>query len=171
VLLLTLGTGVGGGVLLGGQLFTGHGGAAAEPGLITVDPDGPPCNSGNRGSLEQFCSLSGLARLSPLEPAELCRRADAGDPQALEVWRTYGRWLGIGLTSLVYVLTPELVLVGGGLSAASRHFLPAAQAELEQRVQAESRAGLRLQAAALGNGAGRLGAARLAQQRLLATGA
>ena len=171
VLLLTLGTGVGGGVLLGGQLFTGHGGAAAEPGLITVDPDGPPCNSGNRGSLEQFCSLSGLARLSPLEPAELCRRADAGDPQALEVWRTYGRWLGIGLTSLVYVLTPELVLLGGGLSAASRHFLPAAQAELEQRVQAESRAGLRLQAAALGNGAGRLGAARLAQQRLLATGA
>jgi glucokinase len=171
VLLLTLGTGVGGGVLLGGQLFTGHGGAAAEPGLITVDPEGPACNSGNRGSLEQFCSLSGLARLSSLDPVELCRRADAGDVQALEVWRTYGRWLGIGLTSLVYVLTPELVLVGGGLSAASRHFLPAAQAELEQRVQAESRAGLRLQAAALGNGAGRLGAARLAQQRLLATGA
>jgi glucokinase len=166
VLLLTLGTGVGGRVLLGGQLFTGHGGAAAEPGLIGVDPEGPPCNSGNRGSLEQFCSIAGLGRLSPLDPAELCRRADGGDAEALAVWARYGRWLGIGLTSLVYVLTPELVLIGGGLSAASHHFLPVAQAELEQRVQAESRAGLKLRCAALGNGAGRLGAARLALQRL-----
>ena len=166
VLLLTLGTGVGGGVLLGGRLFTGHGGAAAEPGLICVDPEGPPCNSGNRGSLEQFCSIGGLGRLSPLDPKELCRRADGGDGEALAVWRTYGRWLGIGLSSLVYVLTPRLVLIGGGLSAASAHFLPAAQAELEQRVQAESRAGLELRRAALGNGAGRLGAARLALERL-----
>ena len=166
VLLLTLGTGVGGGVLLGGKLFTGHGGAAAEPGLICVDPEGPPCNSGNRGSLEQFCSIGGLARLSPLDPKELCRRADGGDGEALAVWRAYGRWLGIGLSSLVYVLTPRLVLIGGGLSAASAHFLPAAQAELEQRVQAESRAGLELRRAALGNGAGRLGAARLALERL-----
>ena len=166
VLLLTLGTGVGGGVMLNGRLFTGHGGAAAEPGLIGVDPQGPPCNSGNRGSLEQFCSIGGLARLSPLDPAELCRRADAGDADALAVWAQYGRWLGLGLTSLVYVLTPELVLIGGGLSAASHHFLPAAQAELEQRVQAESRAGLQLRRAALGNGAGRLGAARLALERL-----
>ena len=168
VLLLTLGTGVGGGVMLNGRLFTGHGGAAAEPGLIGVDPQGPPCNSGNRGSLEQFCSIGGLARLSPLDPAELCRRADAGDADALAVWAQYGRWLGLGLTSLVYVLTPELALIGGGLSAASHHFLPAAQAELEQRVQAESRAGLQLRRAALGNGAGRLGAARLALERLAA---
>ncbi len=166
VLLLTLGTGVGGGVLLGGRLFTGHGGAAAEPGLICVDPEGPPCNSGNRGSLEQFCSIGGLGRLSPLDPKELCRRADGGDGEALAVWCAYGRWLGIGLSSLVYVLTPRLVLIGGGLSAASAHFLPAAQAELEQRVQAESRAGLELRRAALGNGAGRLGAARLALERL-----
>jgi glucokinase len=157
---------VGGGVLLGGQLFTGHGGAAAEPGLIGVDPEGPPCNSGNRGSLEQYCSIAGLGRLSPLDPAELCRLADGGDPQALAVWQRYGRWLGIGLSSLVYVLTPELVLIGGGLSAASHHFLPAVLAELEQRVQAESRAGLEVRRAALGNGAGRLGAARLALDRL-----
>ena len=166
VLLLTLGTGVGGGVLLGGQLFTGHGGAAAEPGLICVDPEGPPCNSGNRGSLEQFCSIGGLARLSPLDPRRLCELADAGDADALDVWIRYGRWLGVGLSSLIYVLTPQLVLIGGGLSAASDHFLPAALAEVHQRVQAESRAGLELRRCALGNGAGRLGAARLALDRL-----
>ncbi len=166
VLLLTLGTGVGGGVLLGGELFLGHGGAAAEPGLISVDPDGPPCRSGNRGSLEQYASLAGLARLSPLDPFELSRQADGGDAEALAVWESYGRWLGIGLSSLLYVLTPELVLIGGGLSAASDHFLPAVWREVEERVLAVSREGLRIRRCALGNGAGRLGAAWLARQRL-----
>jgi glucokinase len=167
VLLLTLGTGVGGGVLLGGNLFTGHGGAAAEPGLICIDPEGPACNSGNRGSLEQFCSIGALARESPLSPQELCCLADQGDAEALAIWQRYGRRLGVGLSSLIYVLTPELVLIGGGLSAASAHFLPAVLAEVEQRVQRESRQGLELRRCALGNGAGRLGAARLALDRLL----
>ena len=167
VLLLTLGTGVGGGVLLGGRLFTGHGGAAAEPGLICIDPAGPPCNSGNRGSLEQFCSIGALARQSSLTPHELCQQADAGDPEALAIWQRYGRHLGVGLSSLIYVLTPELVLIGGGLSAASHHFLPSALEEVEHRVQRESRQGLEIRRCALGNGAGRLGAARLALDRLL----
>ena len=167
VLLLTLGTGVGGGVLLGGNLFTGHGGAAAEPGLICIDPEGPACNSGNRGSLEQFCSIGALARESPMSPQELCCLADQGDAEALAIWQRYGRRLGVGLSSLIYVLTPELVLIGGGLSAASAHFLPAVLAEVEQRVQRESRQGLELRRCALGNGAGRLGAARLALDRLL----
>jgi glucokinase len=166
VVLLTLGTGVGGAVLLNGQLFTGHGGAAAEPGLIGIQPDGPPCNSGNRGSLESYCSMAGLARLSPLEPPELLRQADAGDPQALAVWQAYGERLGIGISSLLYVFTPQLVLLGGGLSAASHHFLPAVWRSVTERVLAVSREGLRLERCALGNGAGRLGAARLALERL-----
>jgi glucokinase len=166
VLLLTLGTGVGGAVLLDGELFTGHRGAAAEPGLIGIDPDGPACNSGNRGSLEAYCSRRGLARLSPLDPAELCRLADRGDAAALEVWQAYGRLLGIGLSSLIYVLTPELVLLGGGISGASAHVLPAVWQEVEQRVQAASREGWVIRRCSLGNGAGRLGAARLARDRL-----
>ena len=165
-ILLTLGTGVGGAVLLGGQLFSGHGGAAGELGLICVDPEGPSCNSGNNGSLEQFCSIAGLGRLSPLDPGELSRLADLGDAAALEVWRRYGQWLGIGLSSLLYVLTPEVVLIGGGLSAASRHFLPAVWHEVNRRVLAQSCSGLEIRACALGNGAGRLGAAKLALDRL-----
>ena len=165
-ILLTLGTGVGGGVMLAGSLFTGHGGAAGELGLIGLDPDGPPCRSGNRGSLEQYCSIAGLARLSPIAPAELCRLADAGDSAALAVWARYGQLLGIGLSSLLYVLTPQLVLLGGGLSGASHHFLPAVWAELKQRVLAVSREGLEIRPCALGNGAGRLGAAKLALDRL-----
>ena len=166
VILLTLGTGVGGGILLNGELFSGHAGAAGELGLIGLDPDGPACRSGNRGSLEQHCSIGGLARLSPLDPPELSRRAEAGDGEALAVWERYGQLLGIGLSSLIYVLTPQRVLLGGGLSAAFPHFLPALRRELEERVLAVSREGLEILPCALGNGAGRLGAARLAQQRL-----
>ena len=166
VLLLTLGTGVGGGVLLGGRLFTGHRGAAAEPGLIGVDHEGAPCNSGNRGSLETFCSIRGLGQLSAVPADELGRRADAGGPEALAVWQRYGSLLGTGLSSLIYVLTPQLVLLGGGLSGASQHFLPAVWEQVKQRVQAASREGLQIRRAALGNGAGRLGAALLAAERL-----
>ena len=167
VLLLTLGTGVGGGVMLGGQLFTGHNGAAAEPGLITLFPDGPDCNSGNRGSLEQFASITGLTRLSGSEPSSLAMAASNGDAKALAHWERYGQLLGTGISSLVYVFTPQLVLVGGGLAGASEHFLPAVRREVSTRVQAVSREGLQIKPCALGNGAGRLGAARLAIQRLL----
>ena len=164
-ILLTLGTGVGGGVLINGSLFSGPDGAGAELGLVGVDPEGPPCHSGNRGSLEQYCSIAGLGRLSPLDPAELCRRAAAGDGEAMAVWEQYGRRLGQGLSSVLYMLSPRLVLIGGGLSAAIDHFLPALWRELEQRVLPESREGLVIRRCALGNGAGRLGAARLALER------
>ena len=165
VVLLTLGTGVGGGVLLSGRLFTGHNGAAAEPGLIGITPDGPVCNSGNSGSLEQFASLTGLRRLSDRDPVELSRLAELSDPEAMEVWTRYGTTLGIGISSLVYLFTPQLVLLGGGLAGAANHFLPAVRAEVQRRVQAVSREGLSIQACSLGNGAGRLGAACLALQR------
>ena len=167
VVLLTLGTGVGGGVMLAGQLFTGHHGAAAEPGLITLFPDGPECNSGNRGSLEQFASIAGLKRLSGVEPSSLALAASSGDPQAISHWDRYGQLLGTGISSLVYMFTPQLVLVGGGLAGASEYFLPAVRQEVATRVQSVSREGLQIKACALGNGAGRLGAARLAIQRLL----
>ncbi|CAK6695663.1 ROK family protein [Synechococcus sp. CCY9201] len=168
VVLLTLGTGVGGAVILQGNLFLGHRGAAAEPGLICLDPDGPECNSGNRGSLEQHCSISGLQRLSPLSPQELCQRADGGDAAAIEVWSAYGRLLGVGITSLLYLFTPERVLIGGGLSGACHHFLPAVWEEVTRRVLPVSREGLDIRPCELGNGAGRLGAALLALERLSA---
>ena len=166
VVLLTLGTGVGGGVMLGGKLFTGHNGAAAEPGLITLFPEGPDCNSGNRGSLEQYASITGLGRLRDAEPSSLAMAASRGDEQAKAQWERYGQLLGTGISSLVYMFTPQLVLLGGGLAGASEHFLPAVRREVNTRVQAVSREGLQIKPCALGNGAGRLGAARLAIDRL-----
>ena len=164
LIMLTLGTGVGGAIILDGKLFTGHQGAAGELGLISLNPDGPPCNSGNQGSLEQYVSVQAIRRQTGLEPAELGHRAKAGDPEALQFWECYGRHLGIGLASLIYILTPEAIVIGGGVSASAEFFFPAALAEIERRVLPSSREGLQLLLAELGNQAGMVGAAKLAWQ-------
>jgi glucokinase len=164
--LLTLGTGVGGAIFLNGELFTGHAGSAGELGLITLDATGHVCNSGNSGSLEQFLSGNAIRRMTGKEPHELGNLAAAGDAEALEFWESYGRNLGIGLTSILYVLTPEVAIVGGGISASAEYFLPAAEREINTRVMAVSRPGFKLIRAELGNRAGMTGAARLAWSML-----
>ncbi|MGB5961056.1 MAG: ROK family protein [Coleofasciculaceae cyanobacterium] len=164
LILLTLGTGVGGAVILDGKLFTGHQGAGAELGLITFNPDGPNCASGNQGSLEQYTSVQAIRRRTGKEPHELGEMARNGDKYALEFWQSYGRDLGVGLASLIYILTPEAVIIGGGVSASAEFFLPAAKTEIERRVLAICRANLQLIVAELGNTAGMVGAAKLAWQ-------
>ncbi|MBE9128757.1 MULTISPECIES: ROK family protein [unclassified Coleofasciculus] len=166
LILLTLGTGVGGAIILDGKLFTGHQGAAGELGLITLKPDGLPCNSGNQGSLEQYLSIGAIRHRTGKEPAELGVMAKAGDSLALEFWERYGRDLGVGLASLIYVLTPEAIVIGGGVSASAEFFFPAALAQIERRVLSTSRVGLQLLQAKLGNQAGMVGAAKLALQMM-----
>ncbi|MEO0532847.1 MAG: ROK family protein [Cyanobacteria bacterium P01_A01_bin.123] len=165
LILLTLGTGVGGAVILNGQLFVGRTGAAGELGLITLNPNGPPCNSGNQGSLEQHCSVQAVRRETGCEPGELAAKAKAGDSEAIAFWQQYGRHLGAGITSLIYVLTPEVVVLGGGISAGAELFLPTTLAEIERRVIPSSREGLQVLLAELGNQAGTVGAAKLALQK------
>ena len=169
LILLTLGTGVGGAVILDGQLFTGRTGAAGELGLITLDPDGHPCNSGNQGSLEQHCSIQAIRRETGLEPGVLAQRAEAGEPDAIAFWQQYGRHLGVGLASLIYILTPEAVILGGGISAGAKLFLPTTLSEIERRVLPSSREDLKVVLAELGNQAGTVGAAKLALQKFYAT--
>ncbi|MCG9886097.1 MAG: ROK family protein [Cyanobacteria bacterium] len=165
-LLVTLGTGVGGAVILDGNLFVGPRGTGGELGLITLDPKGHPCNSGNDGSLEQHVSVQAIRRRTGLEPHELAANARSGDPEAIAFWTTYGQELGAGLASLIYVLTPEAIAIGGGISASADLFFPALMAELERRVLPSSREGLEILVAELGNQAGCVGAARLAWNRV-----
>lgn len=166
LLLLSLGTGVGGAVIMGSKLLTGRLGIATEPGLILLDPSGPPCNSGNHGSLEQHCSIAALKRLSGLEPAVLAERAAQQEQTALAHWQTYGRRLGMGIASLAYLFTPERVLLGGGIAGALPYFRIGLEEELQQRLLPMFRQGMVILPCALGNGAGRAGAARLALDRL-----
>lgn len=165
VLVLTLGTGVGGAIILNGELFVGRLGTAGELGLITLDPNGPPCNSGNRGSLEQHVSVQAVRRRTGQEPHQVAALARSGDPEAIAFWHAYGRDLGAGLASLIYIFTPEAIVLGGGISASLDLFLPTVEAELAQRVLPSSREGLVIVPAQLGNQAGTLGAAKLAWSR------
>jgi glucokinase len=164
MILLTLGTGVGGAIILNGKLFTGHLGSAGELGLITFNPDGHNCNSGNQGSLEQYVSATAIYRDTNKTPAELGQLAENNDLKALTFWQNYGKQLGVGLASLIYILTPEVIVIGGGVSASSKFFLPSTEIEIHRRVLPSSRVGLKLVVAELGNQAGMVGAAKLAWQ-------
>lgn len=166
LILLTLGTGVGGAVILDGNLFVGHLGTAAELGLITLNLDGPPCNSGNYGSLEQYVSVQAIRRRTGFEPAQLGALAKDGDSKSLTFWQQYGRELGAGLASLIYVLTPEAIIIGGGVSASAEFFFPSIHTEIECRVLPSSRTGLKILTTELGNQAGIVGAAKLAWNKV-----
>jgi glucokinase len=166
-ILLTLGTGVGGAVFLDGKLFTGHAGSGGELGLITLDAMGHGCNSGNSGSLEQFLSGQAIRRMTGKQPQQMGELAAAGDRDALTFWESYGRNLGIGLTTMMYILTPEVAIIGGGISASAKYFLPAAIREIDSRVMEVSRPDFKLIVAELGNQAGIAGAAKLAWEMLL----
>jgi len=161
-ILLTLGTGVGGAIILDNQLFAGSRGLAGELGLVTVDYNGPPCNSGNRGSLEQFACARAIARQTGKTPAELGALAQGGDREALAFWEQYGQLLAAGIASSVYVLAPEAVILGGGIASSAAFFLPALEAELTERVPARTRFEVCVLPAELGNRAGMTGAAKLA---------
>lgn len=162
LIVITLGTGVGGAIILNQKLFTGHLGSAGELGLITLNPQGPPCNSGNNGSLEQYTSATAILRDTNKTPAEWGALAEGNDSTALQFWQDYGALLGAGLTSLIYVLTPEAIIIGGGVSQSAKFFLPAVKAEIDKRVLPTSREGLQILTAKLGNQAGIVGAAKLA---------
>jgi glucokinase len=161
VLFLTLGTGVGGAIIHKGRLFTGARGLAGEIGHMIFDPAGPVCNCGSKGCLEQFISATAIARRFGVEPAELGKRAAAGDPEALSAWEAVGRDLGCAVVALNNIFDPEAVVIGGGVSASCPFMFPAALAEMKRR-SILPRPGFELLQAKLGNDAGRVGAARLA---------
>ena len=166
LILLTLGTGVGGCIILNGELFVGHDGCAGELGLVTLDPKGHECHSGNTGSLEQHISAQAIRREMGMEPGELAALAEKEDEGAISFWQRYGRLLGIGLVSTIYVLNPEAVIIGGGISAAAPYFLPTTQTEISQRIRPRYRGTLKLLTATLGNRAGMVGAAKLAMDHI-----
>jgi glucokinase len=155
LVMLTLGTGVGGGVVIDGLSFRGAHGLGAELGHMTVNPDGPPCpgNCPNRGCLEAYCSGQALERdateLATDRPGspfakrvgadgkvsgrELVAAADEGDPDALLLMENFARMLGIGIANYVNIFQPARLAIGGGLSRASHLFLDRAVMEAGAR--------------------------------------
>jgi glucokinase len=157
---LTLGTGVGGVIAVDGRVLQGHDGTAGEIGHQTIEPDGPWCNCGNRGCLEAFARADQIAAACGTATAEEgVARARAGDVRATEGVAQVGRYLGIGIANMVSVISPDRVVIGGGISAAADLLLGPIRDELRRRVHTTSLEEVEIVTAALGTWAGAIGAA------------
>jgi glucokinase len=157
---LVLGTGVGGVVAVGGRVHLGHDGTAGEVGHQTIDPDGPVCGCGNRGCLEAFARADLIASACGTDTAEqAAAAARAGDARALAGLAEIGRYLGIGIASMITVISPDTVVIGGGVAAAGDLLLEPIRAELRERVRTTSLEDVSLVMAELGTWAGAIGAA------------
>jgi glucokinase len=164
---LTLGTGVGGVIAIDGRVHLGHDGTAGEVGHQTIDPDGPMCGCGNRGCLEAFTRADRIAAACGTDTAEAAiTAARAGDQRALDGLAAIGRYLGIGIANMVVVLSPDRVVIGGGIAAAGDLLLDPIRAELRRRVQTTSLDEVEVVTAELGTWAGAIGAAIYAAESL-----
>ena len=182
IICLTLGTGVGGGVILDGQLWRGIDGTAGEIGHMTVEPLGVPCKCGNNGCLEVYASATAIVRMAraamalrsesslhntpaiDLSAERIHDAAVAGDRLAREVFQTAGRYLGIAMASVVNILNPEMIVVGGGVSAAWDLFAGDVRNEVMKRAFPVPAKRCQIVRAECGDAAGLLGAAWLAFQ-------
>lgn len=183
--LVTVGTGIGGGYVAGGRVVRGRNGMAGEFGHMRLVPDGVPCQCGGHGCWEQYASGHALQRHAraaldgrPSLLAELCggdpqaltgpmvtEAAEQGDTAALAAFHAVGDWLGIGLANVVAALDPEIVVVGGGVAAAGDRLLEPAKQRLQHTLVAAGHRELpAVVPAALGGDAGLLGAADLARR-------
>jgi glucokinase len=162
--LVTLGTGIGAGLIAGGRVQRGAHGFAGEPGHMVVDPDGPPCECGRRGCWEQYASAHGLSRLAGGRPSEeVVAAALAGEREAIEAVERVAWWFALGVANLVAVLDPEVVVVGGGLVEAGPIVLdPMRRAYGELVMAGDVRPAVAIVPAVLGERANAVGAALLA---------
>jgi len=174
VVFLTVGTGIGGGVLIGGKLYGGYRNRGTEFGHITVKCDGEPCACGNVGCLEHYASTSALVRRFQARCAQIgraCSRCDgevivesyhAGDALAREVLEEHWDYLAHGITSIIHIFAPQKVVIGGGISEAGEFYLEELRRRVAARVIPVCGEQTSIVGAVLGNRAGCLGAAGLA---------
>ncbi|MEI8354585.1 MAG: ROK family protein [Deltaproteobacteria bacterium] len=183
-LLLTIGTGVGSGLILDNKVWTGADGLAAEYGHATIVPDGRSCPCGNKGCLEQYASANAIV-LSALEAVQLgrggplasystgeitaetvARHAFAGDPLSLEIFNEAGRFLGIAAASTVNLLNIEAILIGGGVARSFGLLAGPMLRELSARAYNAIAARVKIISGALGDDAGCIGSAVLAMNSI-----
>jgi len=184
LIFITLGTGVGGGVISHGVLLRGAQGAGGELGHMTIHPTGPRCGCGNRGCLEALASGAAIQRrareVANERPAsalgrlgierqvlgeDVTKLAREGDEAAISVLEETGTWLGIGLAGFVNVFNPKVVAIGGGVAGAGDLILEPARQEVHLRAISPARDFVEIKEATLGPESGVLGAAALARDR------
>ncbi len=178
---VTLGTGVGGGLIVDGKLLHGSLGFAGEIGHTVIQIDGPVCSCGKRGHVEAFVAASAIVERArqavrggkesiirdskDLTVKDIDDAARSGDELAARVFMETGRFLGYGLCNLVHLFNPEVIAVGGGVAAAGDLILEPAREVVRRNVMDERLAGVKIVQAELGNTASITGAALLAAER------
>ena len=178
MILLTLGTGVGGGIILDNKIWHGADGMAGEIGHMTLIPDGRPCTCGNIGCLEMYSSARGIVQsfrealgettggvpdqLRQISSEQVYEAAGAGNEIALQVMKDMGRMLGIGIASLINIFNPERIVVGGGVKDAWPLFIGATREEIMKRAFAVPAKRTEIVPSQLGDDAGMVGAAAVA---------
>ncbi len=182
LVLLTLGTGIGGGIVLGGRVWHGVSGVAGEIGHMSIDPQGPKCGCGNRGCLEAHASATAMVRrlreaveagattsladeLQQLTAKDIHEAAVAGDALARENIEMTGRYLGVGVSNIMHILNPAVVVFSGGVCGAGQMLMKPVLEEVEWRTMEDSRREVAVRFAELPDTAGLIGAARSFQLR------
>ena len=174
MILLTLGTGVGGGIILDGKIWPGADGMAGEIGHMTIVPDGRQCGCGNTGCLEMYASSRGIvmtyqersSRTTAITSEEIYQAARDGDVLSCDVLKDMGRLLGIGIANLINIFNPEMIVIGGGVKDAWPLFIEATRAEIRTRAFEYPATRTQIVPSMLGDDAGMIGAAALAFQKL-----
>lgn len=171
---VTLGTGIGGGIILGGEPHRGPDGSAGELGHFSVEPDGPPCNCGSHGCVEQFASATAIVRMAAEKgllretSEDIYKEWEQGDERAVAVFTSMGRYLGIVLAGLINTLNPDAIVICGGASGAWDAFIPSLRKEIHLRSYPAPAARALIVRGELGDNAGIIGVARSAFLSLLA---
>ena len=180
LIMLTLGTGLGGGIILDGNIWHGEDGMAGEIGHIVIDPNGPECNCGSHGCFESFVSAEAIRRNvknsdtlrekcqgteKDLIPEKIMELALSGDTESMNIWKEIGKYLGIGTASLINLLNVDSIVIGGGISNAWDLFNESMFVELEARALRGPLQRVKIVKSGLGNDAGILGAAYLAMKK------
>lgn len=182
VVTLTLGTGIGGGVVIDGTIFRGSGFNGAELGHVSVEAMGRECACGNRGCMERYAGgksiiddarsalrqgrPSALSQVADITPLEIFNAAEGGDLLAREIIEQVVTYLAAGLSSIVNVLDPDVILIGGGIADAGSEFISRIDSALRHRVMKPVKNRLVVRHAALGNNAGFIGAALYALDQM-----
>jgi len=184
---MTLGTGIGGGIVLDGSVWKGLTGMAGEVGHIVVEPDGWPCPCGGRGCLETYSSATGLVKMArekfmdgdeskqlrevsgnnpeKITSELLCGLAKKGDPLSKSIFKKMGKYLGIGFADIINILNLELIIVGGGALPTWDFFIDEAISQMKMRTYKVPGESVKIVKATCGNDAGLLGAAYMAWQK------
>lgn len=166
VFCMTLGTGVGGGLIINGKIYRGSSFTAGEVGHITLDKNGPRCNCGNNGCLEAFVGNKRIIvkakRIGIDTPEELTMSAKKGDKKALQIWKEIGEDIGTVLAGIVNLVNPELIVIGGGVANAGDVLMKYIKKTVKERSIFIAGNSVKIVFSRLGNDAGVLGAAALA---------